>query len=1094
FFKNSTYGKDLEDLKQQVNSIYSRLQLQISVSTYDVAKSSTVCSPPQVPLLEAFGIDQQISEIVDLLEWNSDKPAVAVVVHGIGGAGKTTLANSVYASLNLQGWRHSKVTLVQNLEVDPNIKKVQSDILEDLTGTKQIVRDCGRGREKLKYIIEKESVFLYIDNVLRIRHLKDLLPNDLTARRKLRLLVTARKINVSSAIENCCDKEYSFDENRILFSYNDLEESAKEAFLDICSFFYDWKWFDVACIVGEEELKCLEGGGLVKRMQVKIFHSTYDITMQEEVVSVHDLILAAGRNIAKDSRFSRADDFITALERNEKVDEIKGVWLERRNTSQSPICIPALWLDRMSRNLRVFSVDNMTTMSGKCKQVFTKLKFVQVGKSTNSSINLKHARHLRWLQYSSENNNGWDLEKLYTVFPLLQVVKCEIWNSQHVFADFRQFIQLKQLDLHGYRLQLTQLIVLRNLEKLRLNGFKQEEIPETIGKLRFLQELELSAWENLQHLPISFINLFSLKFLSLKGCKSLKELPNNFSNLSSLGFLSFEGCASLSELPSDFHNLSSLKLLNLTNCSNLISVPENIGNIPLKNIKFEGCKKLMNIPKSIGGLKSLCQLDISFDNCSSLKGLPDEICQLTTLETISLCECSDLKILPSRLSELTCLQTLTLNECACLEEFDFQGLIGLTTLHMRKCDWFSSLPGDIIKLTCLMTLDLSGCSNLKQLCNDFHCLGALKILNLSECTNLIKLPNFFGKLGGLEILNLSKCSKLEDLSEDFHNLPFLIKLDLSNCKMLGKKWMDSVGSIQSLWLVDVCESDSLIQRWTEMQREEEWHLVVVTNPFQVDRAQCGELMLEIALSKLCNNEGFLIDKDQRPFCFSSLLLETHLIFIIDDGDIILNLKQLERNLNWLECRLRQLKIIYIGSIEFHALPHALCEKILACTPCNSKSSSFLKKLFYCIGYGSFVFLSKDGLDRKCIKHMSMWDNISYILDEVDFIARTPRDNNIELLRALLVTRETDYLLLKNKEEVKVEDLQGKVVLLLLAPFSILEVDLTWYKNAYLKIRNDYKAEVVWIPEVHGDENWDEFENAATKVPWLVVPNPWITWG
>ncbi|KAH9295474.1 hypothetical protein KI387_039062, partial [Taxus chinensis] len=94
-----------------------QLLLLITASHY---KSSMVSRMPQVPPPnDAVGIDDQITKVVQLLDWEDAKPVVAVVIYGLGGSGKTMLAQVVYASLKdkLQlGWRHSQVTLVQNLE------------------------------------------------------------------------------------------------------------------------------------------------------------------------------------------------------------------------------------------------------------------------------------------------------------------------------------------------------------------------------------------------------------------------------------------------------------------------------------------------------------------------------------------------------------------------------------------------------------------------------------------------------------------------------------------------------------------------------------------------------------------------------------------------------------------------------------------------------------------------------------------------------------------------------------------------------------------------------------------------------------------
>ncbi|GLJ35369.1 hypothetical protein SUGI_0711370 [Cryptomeria japonica] len=200
-------GEELVKLRRQVDETGRMLHSEISLSTLDVVHNNIVCSQRPVPSHSSavVGIDHNITEVIKLLEWDHDKPAVAVVVHGIGGAGKTTLANEVFASLNLQGWKYSKVTLIKNLEFNPNIEKIQSQILSDLTGIKHgTVRDFQDGQKELKSIIEKEVVFIYIDNVLKKEHLEGLLPKLINSpKRKVRILVTARKTNISGVFESC---------------------------------------------------------------------------------------------------------------------------------------------------------------------------------------------------------------------------------------------------------------------------------------------------------------------------------------------------------------------------------------------------------------------------------------------------------------------------------------------------------------------------------------------------------------------------------------------------------------------------------------------------------------------------------------------------------------------------------------------------------------------------------------------------------------------------------------------------------------------------------------------------------------------------
>ncbi|GLJ35368.1 hypothetical protein SUGI_0711350 [Cryptomeria japonica] len=119
---------------------------------------------------------------------------------------------------------------------------------------------------------------------------------------------------ISDGNDFSCDKEDVFEDSRILFAYHELTPSAQEAFLDIFSFFYDWEWNEVACIVGEEELDCLLEGALVKRMEVESGFDYYENRTIVERISIHDLILTAGRNKSKCNRYTSADDISMAIE------------------------------------------------------------------------------------------------------------------------------------------------------------------------------------------------------------------------------------------------------------------------------------------------------------------------------------------------------------------------------------------------------------------------------------------------------------------------------------------------------------------------------------------------------------------------------------------------------------------------------------------------------------------------------------------------------------------------------------------------------------------------------------------------------------
>ncbi|KAH9290103.1 hypothetical protein KI387_034220 [Taxus chinensis] len=1191
FFKASKDKKDLQELSLKVKEMYINLTLLTGVQNLSILENNLKREPPHFPnVSHAVGIDSQVVDVVKLLELDEDKPAVAVVVHGIGGSGKTTLADAVWSYLKdkLQGWRYSKIILIKNLEKHPNVEDLQSLILEDLTGFKQRVRDLESGRQSLKEIMEKESIFLYIDNALYIEPLQELLPKEVSTPKKLRLLFTARKTNVSQVMKDvgirscknytmeslsidaaiqvlcrkidterdansilkerpqlkkiaeicrCCplfleviggyiskrenkveayekvldslqhgdqpfssDKEYSFNEDRIMFAYHELERSAQEAFLDICSFFSrHWKWEDVACIAGEEDMKCLEEAALIKRTD------TSDI-------SIHDLLLQVGRNKSKDNRLTTVNELYTVLRDEKSLSQIKGIFLER---NKIPFHISAEDLDKMSGSLRVFSMGNFTIVKGKCSKPFNKLMYLEAGRVPNLPIDVSKLTCLAYIDYGIKDSKILSQCKAMQNLSSLKVVKCS--GDTIGIPEFGHPNKLRRLVLK--RLNATNiswLVKFNRLEKLTLSGCKNlEELPEGVGELSSLRELNLYTWGVLKQLPSAIGQLSSLTTLNLRYCPSLQELPTNFEKLCSLQYLNLHGCSGLLGLPCNFENLTLLQYLNLHDCSGLLELPERLGNLTsLTNLNLFGCEKLSSFPRSLGGMTSLLSSDMAFGRCSSLGELPEQISWLAKSKRISFDGCSSLKMIPNQFSKLTCLEYLDFSGCTSLEELcnGFQCLAKLRELKMSGCMNLSCLPEGFGKLPSLEMLDLSRCRKLKELCSDFNCLVRLKKLNLSRCYSLTQLPDCFGSLDCLEQIDLSHCSNLEKLCDDFGCLPSLMSLELSNCEKLGAEWMDSVVSIPKLWFADIEGSELMIQRWMEMRREKQkWNFVVVTNSFQQTLQNTYEerraWSLGVIISNVLEKEGLLIDTRKLPFYSSSLQPSTPLILIIDrryDSDWTkFDWKFLAKNLQWLEADSKlSFSIIYVGR-EIKALTSILGERILAYTDLNPGASLFLDKLFskfwpphHDRDIGIFRSSAHDCLGEDGLKCLSAWEDISYVAkDEASFLSRIPRESNIELLRALLVTPETDYLLLHNNQQVKVDDLEGKVVLLLVMylPVSPKDCYISALKDVYLKMREstEYLVEVVFIPcnfSLWGG-SWEDFQNAVTSGPWPVFPKP-----
>ena len=129
----------------------------------------------------------------------------------------------------------------------------------------------------------------------------------------------------------------------------------------------------------------------------------------------------------------------------------------------------------------------------------------------------------------------------------------------------RTFLPLN-LPPHNDRCYLsTQIIfdlvpMLRCLRVLSLSHYKITELSDSIGNLRKLAYLDLS-YTGLRNLPDSTCNLYNLQTLLLSNCCSLSELPANMGKLINLRHLDISQ-TNVKEMPTQIGRLGSLQTLS----------------------------------------------------------------------------------------------------------------------------------------------------------------------------------------------------------------------------------------------------------------------------------------------------------------------------------------------------------------------------------------------------------------------------------------------------------------------------------------------------------------------------------------------------
>ncbi|KAF3772769.1 Disease resistance protein [Nymphaea thermarum] len=147
------------------------------------------------------------------------------------------------------------------------------------------------------------------------------------------------------------------------------------------------------------------------------------------------------------------------------------------------------------------------------------------------------------------------------------------------------------------------------------------------------KELRWLEWHGcpLRSLP-DYVTLDKVAVLDL----SKKELPDSIGNMTKLEELDLNGCERLGALPASLGNMEDLTELDLNGM--LERLPDQIGRMTkLEKLDLRFCKSLRTLPDSIGNMTNLVELDISF---TGIEHLPGSIVYLEKLTTLRMMRCT----------------------------------------------------------------------------------------------------------------------------------------------------------------------------------------------------------------------------------------------------------------------------------------------------------------------------------------------------------------------------------------------------------------------------------------------------------------------
>jgi len=265
---------------------------------------------------------------------------------------------------------------------------------------------------------------------------------------------------------------------------------------------------------------------------------------------------------------------------------------------------------------------------------------------------------------------------------LLDCSKMELIDSSFSFAKGLRVLNIREPSMKKLPSSICQLTQLTYLNLSGCSGLI--ELPESFGNLTSMVYINLSGCSGIKNLPKSFGNLINVVHVNLSGCHGLDDLPQSFCKLWKLEYLDLSFCSCVKELTvALLADLTNLRHLNLSRpCYYAVEHKDHLEQLKnvwakLTKLQYLNLSMFMNpifcyLPegetldcfRSIECLSSLGYLDLSHN--IFLDDLPDSLGDLNKLHTLHLSGCIRLKKIAKKITEMKCLKNIVLRKCPSL--------------------------------------------------------------------------------------------------------------------------------------------------------------------------------------------------------------------------------------------------------------------------------------------------------------------------------------------------------------------------------------------------------------------------------------------
>ncbi|XP_027337057.1 putative disease resistance protein At3g14460 [Abrus precatorius] len=684
---------------------------------------------------DIIGRDETKKEIISLLKQPHENQEVSVVaIVGLGGLGKTALAQLVYNDLEVQNSFEMQMWVCVSDNFD--VKNILKKILESITDSQRQDQSLEKLQRELHKNLSGKKYLLVLDDIWNERRDKwaELRKYLMCGAQDSKILVTTRSENVAKTMS--CSTSYPL---------RGLTDEASWSLLKNIAFEDDSKGVNQNLeSTGKEIAKKCKGvplavkalGGLLQGQNEqseweKVLRGDF-WKLCEEQTSIMPILKLSYENLSpkmrqcfaycslypKDSRISKneliqlwmAQGYLICSTKEEHMEDI-----EAKSDKYGEIT--SFKMHDLMHDLAILVAGN------DCCYLDSKAAKVE---GSPVHVSLKSSKAIRLLKSLDPTRlrtlilpYDFKAEKYQSViakFKYLRVLKIEkVWAF--VLSDSTANLKhLRYLAIVGFR------SVLENVVHISLFGFRNCRCLPPLEHLQSLKSLKIADLSELEYIDLdeddSAVTFFpSLESLKLEWCSSLRgwrrrgdDINENSHNL---------------PLPLSFPRLSQL---HVSSCPKLTCMPT------FHKVKdLEWCRSSAEpLIAALNTAASTCSDD------SSSSAAPFSMLKQLTI--------SHLTNFPKGwMQNLTSLESLQIgrHESETLKEFetefkdDTNCLPSLLKISIQLCK-IKALPNWVCNLSSLQHIRVSSCRNLSSLPERMSCLTNLKIFEVYRCPLLLK--------------------------------------------------------------------------------------------------------------------------------------------------------------------------------------------------------------------------------------------------------------------------------------------------------------------------------------------------------------------